>query len=282
MKCSHHSCPRESSSGLKFCDHHRAIRARWSREYRARRAAAKRCVRCGEGVKRGRMCQVCRDKINAGNRASYQRRTSGSIYRDRRQAGLCGKCGCEMLPEWRTVNCPTCNEALSEARARTPVSKKRAWSRKYQNTRYKRLREAMLCVACEQPTGGPTRCRVCAADHVRCVMRRRAEAARRAEAVADVTPIESARPPTKSRTTTSTPIADYHRGDLGLGPAAVRFVELCNGITMLDIGDEFGLEVKERDSVGHALLRAVKAGVIRRESDGDAFVYYPIRNRRAA
>ena len=49
-----------------------------------------------------------------------------SEWADRRARGLCGRCGCAMLPEWaKRARCPTCRDEQAADR-RTAKGKRRA------------------------------------------------------------------------------------------------------------------------------------------------------------
>lgn len=204
---------------------------------------------------------------------------SRNRYHQRIADGLCGRCGCEKLPEWRTVNCPTCNQALSAPRT-TAASRRRLRVKKarYANRRYHRLRAAKLCFVCEEPTGGPVRCSTCAPEHVAQTLKRRAAR----KLASTITPIRPPLSPPDLRDVTTTPIADYHRGDISLSRAAIRFAELCNGVDAQTIGDEFGADLKQRNGIGIALMRGVREGRLIVNGAGPGREFYPVRRARRA
>ncbi len=81
--------------------------------------------------------------------------------------------------------------------------------------------------------------------------------------------------------TTTTPIADWRLGELSLREAAVRFVELCNGVDAATVCEEFGADTREGQTIRAALNGAAKSEERIVKHDG---AFYPARraSRRAA
>jgi hypothetical protein len=223
----------------------------------------------------------------------------------------CTCCGGAMLPEWGTrfKQCPECREKGNEYAKRRYSTAKGRKERKLAMRRYRaknlekiRAYERMVyaerdaskvCVECENPRApeGGKRC-VHHRDLHRKLSReawhrarkgekpqkRQAKRGRPAKPKTDITPLFT---PAQ----TSTPIADYRNGDIEFATAVRRFIELCNGVSAMDIADEFGLEPgsAERNNMDVALSRFSRTGKVRFEQTSDGRIYYPLRqNRRAA
>lgn len=77
----------------------------------------------------------------------------------------------------------------------------------------------------------------------------------------------------------ATPIADYRDGRMELAHAALRFVQLCNGVDAQFVGDEFNADKRERNVIAVALSRYVREGRIRVEHDWPNRRYFPIRKK---
>jgi hypothetical protein len=235
-------------------------------------------------------------------------------YQQLRADGRCVECRGQMLPEWpQTARCPDCVERLKPTITRYTSSRKgRAAKRRYYQTdeaiaarrRWVRARDLKrkasgLCKDCGKPALD---------DSVYCDKHRELHRAssrdyirRKRAAEAEGRPMvkkpkgsrtRSPRLPTirfrrrKSepvhRMPSADPVGDYRLGDLSLSKAAVRYVELHNGITMHEVGDGFGADARERNAITSALRRAAASGRLTVEGSGTDRIFYPIRARRAA
>jgi hypothetical protein len=90
--------------------------------------------------------------------------------------------------------------------------------------------------------------------------------------------------PKRRPSTSATPIDDWRMGDLPLSAAAIRYVELCNGITTQDVGDAFAANPHERDSIQQGIRLGIRTGRLRVEGTGPERLLFPVRfaRRRAS
>jgi hypothetical protein len=230
-------------------------------------------------------------------------------YHRLKAEGRCVRCQALKLPEWPAgVHCPVCKEAtVDHSRKYRHTDKGRAFVKRtnakrratpgWREQENERAREHRLnrkldgiCRYCPLP---------CLDDSVFCEehrersrrqtrehMRRKRlglQAPRRKKAkILKFRPIN--RIEVEPEIETTTPIADYENGDMSLSAAAVRYVQLCNGITAADVREAFGIDADNDDgNVAHSLLRGTKRGDILAEQTPEGRIYYPNRkNRRAA
>lgn len=233
-------------------------------------------------------------------------------YNQRKAQGRCTTCGGMLLPEWGGyVNCPACLERRGLYRMTKRGRRvERSYRRKVKvrkataaASRVRRLQRKLagVCRDCTSPALDDSNyCEPHRELHRRSCrdyMRRRAEAQRngtpierkqlgRARDVIVLTKrdlrardrLELPRPPSVD------PVHDYRMGELTMAAAALRFVELHNGVTASDIGDAFGATMLERDAITQALHRAKVRGAIRVEAGWSRAlgVYYPLRAQRRA
>lgn len=228
-------------------------------------------------------------------------------YHRLKAEGRCSRCAGLMLEEWRGVICPECKEAKKINEGNRSRKRRLAGSRRNMRKYYKQDPEKFLkrraqyyldkklagvCVSCpEYSLEDSIYCEPCREVH----RRRCREAARRRRAgviglgprrglrnkAAPKKPArEKAEPIRVDPFTTLSPIADYESGDLSLRRAAVRYVELCNGISAFDVCEAFGID--DNGNIAHALSKALSSRRITAEETLNGRVYYPIRKRRAA
>ena len=243
------------------------VRPHWQERYESR-LLARRCIGCGgklgPGQVPGQRCPKCRPKHNATAR-KYGRSAKGlarkRLYRQRpdvqrREARKKRK---RDLEHKVAGTCKDCKEPCTEESVYCPrhLEVHRKASKDYS----RRRREAMR-------TGRP--------------MMLKPRGPRSGEAVASVTPINKGGAPRKKWSQTSTPIADYENGDLSLSEAAMRYVELCNGIEARDVGDAFAASDQERNGISTALRRGVRTGRLVVEGHGPERIFYPARRARRA
>lgn len=242
------------------------------------------------------------------------KRRTREEYQARKAARVCVDCKSDLaaLEGHKGVRCPECaavsaaakrrynRSAKGRAAAKRCRSREAAKARMAERQRRRRLERKMRgqCLYCSEPAGDESV--FCALhqeqsnDRCRDYSRRKQEAKRTGKPIklrkrkisrakqTHLRVVKGGKPDDAPTFKSMSPIADWRDGEIGLGEAAVRFVELCNGITMQDLGDEFAIDHEERDRVGHALIRATRSGRIRYEGVRPNRVYYPNRQRRAA
>lgn len=240
--------------------------------------------------------------------------------REKRKAeGRCIDCTALMLPEWpKLVYCPMCKETRDITAKRYRTSKKglRATRRRNRERRadpVKRAREWArsaarlfqrkidgICRQCKEPSLEDSLYCAFHRERVNLASReyQRRKAARARGVIIPAPKRERAkvvrfkRPPQASdrvEIVSSTPVEDYLRGDMDVAKASVRYAELCNGITVREIGDAFGADHPMRDSITHAVSRALKSGRLVTGGPGDVegitgdrLIYPNRKHRRAA
>jgi hypothetical protein len=235
------------------------------------------------------------------------------VREQRKREGRCIDCAALMLPEWPAlVYCPMCKETrdINAKRYRTsrkglaatrkrnrvrradPVRRAKEWKRSAERLFQRKIDG--ICRQCKEPS---------LEDSLYCAVHRESvnkasrehqrRKAARARGIIIPAPkrtrkkIARFRRPRVSKEVvaivSSTPIADYRRGDMEFAGAVLRFIDLCNGVTALEIADEFNVNEMERNNMDVALSRFVRAGKVRAEKDGDGHrIYYPLRQQRRA
>lgn len=219
------------------------------------------------------------------------------------------RCGGILLPEWgRFKRCPTCREngneevkrRYSTARGRRlrrdAMRRYRAKHRKelqaYERLVYAERDAAGVCVECESPRApGVKRCAKHRDLHAKWDRDRRQRKAAGVRAGKRIGRRRGRLPQRKDAPfdpgQTSTPVADYENGELKLTEAVVRYAELCNGITVREIGIAFHADEGERDRITHAIGRALKSGrLVAFDGDvddlGERFIYPNRQKAKAA
>ena len=195
----------------------------------------------------------------------------------RRAAGLCLECD---RPNEGKALCPEHRQRHNETSwaNRTTATARKA-DRKQKKRRYKRLRRRKLCVACGKvkATAGTNKCDACRLNHKlwhQTYLDRR-------DGLAPPSPLRTGMRPDIAPIVLD-PISEYRDGQILMAVAAVRYVEQFNGIPTRAVSEAFHADKRERDTISQVLKRAVTAGRLRVEHDGDEQLFYPVRHRRAA
>lgn len=228
-------------------------------------------------------------------------------YARRRAARECVRCGGGMLPEWgERAACPSCvdqmrdyRESAAAIRARRARNRKRAAAeyaadpdaaRAEVRARYTAKKLRGECIRCPEPI---------AEDSLYCGTHKEAENQKNRDRARDRRAGIPARKPGRRRApivvrprvvlvedaprfVSLDPLDDYRTGEISLSEAAVRYIELHNGIDARDVGDGLSADRKGRATISAALRRAVATGRITTDGADAGRLFYPVRKRQAA
>lgn len=227
--------------------------------------------------------------------------SNGPVYRQRVADHQCPRCGIQLTDDDDFTYCRDCRQAYGDYRS-SPRGRRAI--RRYQSTTKRKEATARRLREMRELKKIAGECRDCPRraldDSAYCLehrdlhrastrdyMRRVAQAKREGlfplqrRALGPFSEKKRAARTQAMRPPSIDPVHDYRLGDISLGLAAVRYVELHNGVTARDVGDAFGADARERTAIVSALYRARKEGRLRVERDrfAAAFeqIFYPVR-----